>query len=268
MPPFKHALPLLCALFFSAFAHADEVSDTLDSLGLGGLKGMAGAGYAYRPYDPTASHYEFKPIPYLDLSLGSIDLDSEDGLSWNALKLDGWSAGPFVNYVPGRDGDDQLRGLRNVPGMGEVGGFVEYSPFEGLRAFARTGHTFGGASGQGGMLAQLGSEADYPLGPQNMGIFGGTTVTAHYANAEQTRTFFGVSQQESAASGIRPYRANGGLQDITLSQSAAFPLVGNWSLLTSVSWVHLTDSAADSSIVKQRGSADQGEVDAALAYHF
>ena len=259
------ALPLLCVLFFSAFSHADEVADTLDSLGLKGLTGMAGAGYAYRPYDPTASHYEYKPIPYLDLSLGSIDLDSTDGLSWNALKLDGWSAGPFVNYVPGRDDNDALRGLRNVPGMGEVGGFVEYSPFEGLRAFARTGHTFGGASGQGGMLGQLGSEADYPLG---LGIFGGTTVTAHYANAEQTRTFFGVSQQESLASGIRPYRASGGLQDVTLSQSVAFPLVGRWSLLTSVNWIHLTDSAADSTIVKQRGSANQGEVDAALAYHF
>lgn len=265
MRPLPRALPLLCALFFSAFGHADEVTETLDSLGLSGLTGMAGAGYAYRPYDPTASRYEFKPIAYLDLSLGDIDLDSEDGLSWNALKLDGWSAGPFLNYVPGRDDNASLRGLRSVAGMADVGGFVEYSPFDGLRAFARSGHTFGGASGQGGMLAQIGSEADYPLG---LGIFGGTTVTAHYANAEQTRTFFGVSQQESLASGFRPYHASGGLQDITLSQSVAFPLVGHWSLLTNVNWTHLTDSAADSSIVKQRGSADQGEVDAALAYHF
>jgi outer membrane scaffolding protein for murein synthesis (MipA/OmpV family) len=229
---------------------------------------MAGAGYAYRPYDPSASHYEFKPIPYVDLSLGALELDSEDGLSWSALKLNGWSAGPFVNYVPGRDDEGGLRGLRNVAPTGEVGGFVEYSPFEGLRAFARTGHTFGSSSGQGGVLAQIGSEADYPLGPLSMGIFGGTTVTAHYANAEENRTFFGVSQQESLASGIRPYRASGGLQNIVLSQSVAFPLVGRWSLLTSVNWTHLTDSAADSSIVKQRGHAEQGEVDAALAYHF
>jgi outer membrane scaffolding protein for murein synthesis (MipA/OmpV family) len=55
---------------------------------------------------------------------------------------------------------------------------------------------------------------------------------------------------------------------VALTQSFEFPLATHWSLLTSASWIHLTGSAADSNIVKQVGQADQGEVQAAVAYKF
>lgn len=257
---------LCCGLLLSTASQADEIGDVINRLGLGDLQGQAGALYGYRPYDPTGSSYEFKALPYLDLSLGDVDLDSEDGLSWNALKsANGWSAGPYINYLPGRDGNDNLRGLRSVAGMGVVGGFIDYSPNDGLSLFARAGRTFGSAASQGGVVAQVGAETDYPLGH---GVFGGTRLVAHFANAEMNQTFFGVSQDESLLSGIRPYNAHGGLQNLTLSQSVVIPLADKWSLLTSASLTHLTGSAADSSIVQQRGKVNQGEVDVGLVYHF
>jgi outer membrane scaffolding protein for murein synthesis (MipA/OmpV family) len=45
-------------------------------------------------------------------------------------------------------------------------------------------------------------------------------------------------------------------------------LAPNWSLLSSASWIHLTGSAADSSIVKAVGDGRQREFQAALAYEF
>jgi len=242
-----------CAVGFSAPGQAEPIVGDL---------GMA---LSYEPHDPSGSRYEVRPLPYMDLTWGDLSLSSDDGLSWKALKGGGWSAGPFLNYVPGRNSNGSLRGLRDVSGMGEAGGFVQYSPEDFWRVFAEAGRVAGGSDGQGGVLGRIGGELGYPLG---LGIIGDTSVTANYADGRQAQTFYGVSAQEAQASGIRQYDASGGLQNVTLTQSAQFPLAPGWSLLTSASWTHLVGSAADSSIVKQRGNDNQGEVSVAVAYHF
>jgi outer membrane protein len=227
--------------------------------------GDLGVALSYEPHDPSGSRYELRPLPYMDLTWGDFSLSSDDGLSWSALKRDGWSAGPFVNYVSGRNANGSLRGLRDVSGMGEAGGFVQYSPDDFWRVYAQMGHALGGSDGQGGVLGRIGGELGYPLG---LGIIGDTSVTANYADGRQAQTFYGVSAQEAQASGIRQYDASGGLQNVTLTQSAQLPLGRGWLLLTSASWTHLVGSAADSSIVKQRGNDNQGGVSVAVAYHF
>lgn len=242
-----------CALGFSAAGQAEPVIGDL---------GMA---LSYQPHDPSGSRYEARVLPYMDLTWGDFSLSSDDGLSWDALKDDGWSAGPFVKYVPGRNGNGTLRGLRDVSDMGEVGGFVQYSPADFWRVFAQVGQTVGGSDRQGGMLGRIGGELGFPLG---LGVIGDTSVTANYADARQTQTFYGVSAQEAQASGISRYNASGGLQNVTLTQGVQFPLAHGWLLLTSASWIHLVGSAADSSIVKQKGNDDQGELNIAVAYHF
>lgn len=230
-----------------------------------GISGEAGLGLSYQPHDPSGSRYETSPVPYLDLDWGDVSLSTDDGLTWNAFKANGWSAGPFVNYLPGRTANGQLRGLRDVPDLGEVGGFVQYAPADFWRVFASVGQAVGGGSGQGGVLGQVGGEVGYPVGG---GVIGSTNLTAHFADARQTQTFFGVSADESKASGIRRYNAGGGLQNVALTQSFEFPLAPHWSLLTSASWIHLTGSAADSSLVKEVGRADQGQAQVAIAYKF
>ncbi|MBK5356356.1 MipA/OmpV family protein [Pseudomonas sp. TH41] len=231
----------------------------------GSITGEAGAGLSYQPRDPSGSRYETRPVPYLDLDWGDVSLSTDDGLTWNAFKANGFSAGPFVNYLPGRASNGELRGLRDVPDMGEVGGFVQYAPADFWRVFASVGQAVGGGGGQGGVLGRVGGEVGYPLGG---GVIGSSNLTAHFADARQNQTFFGVSAQESQASGIRRYNAGGGLQNVALTQSFEFALAPHWSLVTSASWIHLTGSAADSSIVKEIGQTNQGEVQAAIAYKF
>jgi outer membrane scaffolding protein for murein synthesis (MipA/OmpV family) len=232
------------------------------SVSAAGITGEAGAGLSYQPHDPSGSRYEVRPVPYLDLDWGDVSLGTDDGLTWNALNANGFSAGPFVNYLPGRTANGELQGLHDVPDMGEVGGFVQYAPADFWRVFASVGQAVGA---RGGMLGRVGGEVGYPVGG---GVIGSSNVTAHFANARQNQAFFGVSGDESLASGIRPYNAGGGLQNVALTQSFEFPLAPHWSLLTSASWIHLTGSAADSSIVKAVGVSNQGEVQAAIAYKF
>src|SRR5471032_177295 len=246
---------ITCAVFFaltglSACAMAD------------GITGEAGLGLSYQPHDPTGSRTEVRPIPYLDLDWGDVSLSTDDGLTWSALKSNGFSAGPFLNYLPGRTANGSLQGFHDVPDIGVVGGFVQYAPADFWRLFASLGQTVGGLEG---IVGRLGGELGYPLGA---GVIGSSELTAHFADAQQNQAFFGVSNHASRNSGIARYNASGGFQNVTLTQSFEFPLADNWSLLTSVSWIHLTGSAADSSLVKQEGHEDQGEAQVAIAYKF
>ncbi|MHC8318012.1 MipA/OmpV family protein [Pseudomonas sp. LB3P31] len=226
-----------------------------------GINGEAGPGLSYQARDPSGSGYEIRPVPYLDLDWGDVSLGSDDGLAWKALSTRGFSAGPFVNYLPGRTSNGALQGLRDVPDMGLMGGFVQYAPADFWRVFAFVGQAVGGRGG--GVLGRVGGEVGYPLGGR---AIGSNNLTAHFVDARQNQTFFGVDGDEARASGIGPYSAAGGLQKVTLSQSFEFPLAPKWSLLSSASWTYLTGSAAGSSIVKAVGDRRQGEVQAALAY--
>jgi outer membrane scaffolding protein for murein synthesis (MipA/OmpV family) len=227
-----------------------------------GITGEAGLGLSYQPHDPTGSRYETRPVPYLDLDWGDVSLSTDDGLTWSALKTNGFSAGPFLNYLPGRTANGDLQGLHDVPDMGVVGGFVQYAPADFWRVFATLGEAIGGPEG---VVGRLGGEMGYPLGG---GVIGSTNLTAHYADAQQNQAFYGVGAHASRASGIARYNASGGFQNVALTQSFEFPLTPQWSLVTSASWIHLTGSAADSSIVKAVGDTNQGEVQAAVAYKF
>ncbi|NWA82427.1 MipA/OmpV family protein [Pseudomonas sp. D2002] len=230
-----------------------------------GISGEVGAGVSYQPHDPTGSRYETRPIPYFDLDWGNVSLGTDDGLTWSALNTHGITAGPYINYLSGRTANGSLRGLRDVSDMAEVGGFIQYAPAEFWRVYAQVGQAVGGGRDQSGVLGKLGGELGYPLGG---GIIGSTGLMAHFADARQTQTFFGVDDKESAASGIRAYNASAGFQNLTLTQSFEFPLDTHWSLLTSASWTHLVGSAANSTIVKEKGDVNQGQVQTAISYKF
>ncbi len=229
------------------------------------ITGEVGAGVSYQPHDPTGSRYETRPVPYMDLDWGNVSLSTDDGLTWSALNTNGFTAGPYVNYLQGRTSNGSLQGLRNVSDMAEIGGFVQYAPADFWRVYARLGQAVGGGHSQSGTLGKVGGELGYPLGG---GIIGSSGLAANFADARQTQTYFGVDANESAASGIRPYNASGGFQNMTLTQSFEFPLAPKWSLLTSASWVHLVGSAANSSIVNETGDVNQGQVQTAISYTF
>lgn len=229
-----------------------------------GITGQLGPGVSYQPHDPSGSRYDTVALPYMDLDWGDVNLSSDEGLVWRAFKAGGFKAGPYINYLQGRTSNGSLRGLRDVSDMAEGGAFIEYAPADFWRVFAGLGSAMGGG-GQGGLLGRIGGELGYPLG---MGIIGSSNVTAHFADGRQAQTFFGVGAEQAQASGIGQYNASGGFQNLTLTQNIQFPLGNNWSLMTSASWIHLVGSAADSTIVRDRGNVNQGQVQTALSYKF
>lgn len=150
-----------------------------------GITGEAGAGLSSQPHDPTGSRHEIRPVPYFDLDWGDVSLSTDDGLTWSALKSNGFSAGPFLNYLPGRTANGSLQGLHDVPDMGVVGGFVQYAPADFWRVFASVGEAVGGPDG---VVGRLGGEIGYPLGG---GVIGSSNLTAHFADGQQNQAFSG-----------------------------------------------------------------------------
>ena len=136
-----------------------------------GITGEAGLGLSYQPHDPTGSRYETRPVPYLDLDWGDVSLSTDDGLTWNALQGQRFQRRAVCELPAGADSNGELRGLRDVPDMGEVGGFVQYAPADFWRVFASVGQAVGGGAGRVGCWARVGGEVGYPLGG---GVIGST----------------------------------------------------------------------------------------------
>lgn len=81
MKTFAYVVWLLIGLGLSAAAYAVS--------GPSGPSGEVGVGVGYQPYDPTGSRHQTVPLPYFDLDWGDVSLDTDDGLTWSALKAEG-----------------------------------------------------------------------------------------------------------------------------------------------------------------------------------
>ncbi len=82
-------------------------------------------------------------------------------------------------------------------------------------------------------------------------------VTTTLATDDYMKSYFGVNAAQSARSGLRTFKADGGVKDVGLSLSTRFPLSGKWSGLAIFRYWHLLGDAADSPIVKDQGDENQ-----------
>ena len=193
-----------------------------------------------------------------------------EGLGWNAVNRDGGKAGPLAKLRFGRDeerggspflitgGSDALLGMSDVDAAVEVGGFVEKheGPWRG-RVEVRRG--FGGHEGvvaDWSVSYQLRSgRALINFGPR------ATPASANYIN-----TYFGVDQLQSLRTGLRPYRASGGLVSYGIGSTVIRPLNRRSAVTLFSSLDRLGSEAGDSPLVRERGRRTQFTI--GLGYGF
>ena len=195
-----------------------------------------------------------------------------DGLGWNALNRDGWKAGPLAKLRFGRDEErggspflisgnsDALLGMGDVDAAVEVGGFVEKreGPWRG-RIEVRRG--FGGHEGvvaDGSVSYQLRSgRALINLGPR------ATLASGGYIN-----TYFGINPLQSVRTGLRPYRASGGLVSFGLGTTVIRPLNRRSAITLFTSLDRLGSEAGDSPLVRERGRRTQFTIGLGYGFRF
>lgn len=79
-----------------------------------------------------------------------------------------------------------------------------------------------------------------------------------YANAEYMRTFYGVSNAQSQASGLPVYNADGGVSNVHIGAGVNYHFGGKWDLGTFVTQSRLTGDAANSPIIETRNQTNVG----------
>lgn len=229
-----------------------------------------GAGALFQPEYEGADEYAIAPAPLLMVNYRDLVFLRGPMLGANAFTWQGsrpgekLQAGPLIRYRFGRDeGDsDDLRGLGDIDGGVEAGGFVSYSigPWStGLTVFQDI------SGSHDGLMAKFAAGHRLPLAWR---LTLRSEISATWADENYTATYFGVTAAQSARSGLRPYRAEGGLKDAGITLDLDYSLTPNWGITARLGYKRMLGDAADSPLVKDRGSPDQFTTGLFVGYRF
>ncbi|MEM9799898.1 MAG: MipA/OmpV family protein [Planctomycetota bacterium] len=219
----------------------------------------------------------YQPIPFTVLRFGrpsyAIETEGLDGRvdvvprDWNT----GWGFGPsFAFRLAREDTDDAaLDQLETIDTAVEVGGFVRYVAKPGWLAqdSLETRLTVNAdvTGTHDGVVAQL--ESDYAWFPkQNIRYSVG--LRASSASGAFMDTYFGVTPEGSAASGLDAFDPSGGIRSVGAQASALFLFSENHGIFGLLRYDRLIGDAADSPIVQDVGSEDQILVGVGYTYRF
>lgn len=204
-----------------------------------------------------------------------IDIHQAGAREWLTLPNDAFSitlyqtgnfrigaAGDYLNSRQHNDDPAELRGLRDIDYTLELGAFAEYYPVPFLRTRAEL---LQGVTGADGLAANLMADFIYNPGPQWLFTVG---PRMQIVNEQFQSSFFSVNGIESSVSGLPIYHAGGGLNSAGVDATARYNLTESFSVRAFGEWDRLLGDAADSSLVKFRGSADQFEFGLGAAYRF
>ena len=111
-----------------------------------------------------------------------------------------------------------------------------------------------GFNGHHGVVADLTADAVVPAGSQLI-VSGGPRITL--ASTAATSPYFSVNAPQSAASGLPPFAAKGGVRSVGAGAQARYLWTPQWATHGFVEYERLTGDAAGSPLVTQRGSANQ-----------
>jgi outer membrane protein len=173
-----------------------------------------------------------------------------------------WRAGVAADYLGDRTHEHALRGLRDIDYTLELGGFAEYYPAPFLRTRLEV---LQGVTGAEGLAVNLAADAIFR--PQAQWLFT-AGPRLKFVNTQYQSTFFSVSRIEADRSIFPSYHASGGLNSAGVDATARYSVNERLSLRAFAEWNRLTGDAADSPIVRLRGSEDQWQAGVGASYTF
>jgi outer membrane scaffolding protein for murein synthesis (MipA/OmpV family) len=225
-----------------------------------------GAGPGYRPRFETGRESRTTVFPYLDITWRDLlFLSTDDGLGANLLRTSALTAGPFLQLSNSRRESDaqRLHGLGDVDTVVQGGVFANYEWAREQDVFVKLRRDIGGD--RSGLFADFGADFTLPFGTNWIVA---ARVVATWADAAALQPFFGVSPAQSAASGEPVFSPHAGFRDVTVEPTLTRILDKHWSLTLRTQYERLLPTVTDSPLVRNGGTANQGEVGLILNYHF
>lgn len=221
-----------------------------------------GGGAIMLPKFEGSRRYEVSPWPFGQARLLVNPFTGErNSADWFDDR--GFGFTPAFRYVPDRKGgaDLGLPGLGDVKTAVELGGRVSYR-FPNVEVFVEGRQ---GVGGHQGFLADLGVDILMRPTARTEVTFG---PRVSFATTDYMRTYFGVSAEQSAATGLAAYNIKGGLRSAGLYATGAYWLTDRWALRSVASWNRLLGDISDSPIMKTAGDVNQFTLSLGLSYRF
>ena len=257
-------LGLLAAL---SAARADVFAIPVDP----GTPNFAGFAFGAYPDYLGSDDQSFGAMPFLRLQLGGERflrvLGNEARI--NLLDRSGWRLGPAALWRFGRqDVDDEVvRRMQEIDDSIDLGLFGGYTWMDADDPRRQTSvHAWGLADVTGshdGWTAGLGG---YFMRPVARALTLAMGAAATYGSDNYMNTYFGVTPEDSLASGLPVYGAGAGVRDVRGWVVGTLHLSPKWHVGVGALYTRLLGDAADSPVVARRGSADQWGYGAGALY--
>lgn len=218
----------------------------------------AGFGADYEGSDD----YEFIPVGMAMVSWQGYNAQ----LLGPSLKIDvvpseNFDFGPTLSYGGGRDDgveDDKVKLLREIDEALEVGFFAEYTFANSANPRYQVSVGLEAATdvndGHDGSVFSASLDYECPVFGDLIWSLG---TSATYADDNYMEAYFTIDADNTARSGLSRFDAEGGFKDVGLSTSLSQNFAERWNVRAMLEYTRLLGDAADSPVVKERGSENQ-----------
>jgi len=206
-----------------------------------------GLGLGAGPNFQGSDKYRIRPAPFVFAGYGRFFVGF-GGAGVNLYRAPGWGFGAIVAPGGGRkeNVDQRLAGLGDVDRTVNLGLYgVTFT-----RRFLTRAVVYTDVAGEGqGSFARLDLLARFRV-DERVRFFAGPGLG--WGSRQYTQTFFGVSDEQSARSGLPEYQAGAGVNNLRFTTGANYRFAPNWNLIGSLTASRLSGQAGASPIVETR----------------
>ena len=226
-----------------------------------------GIGGEYRPDFQGSKNWMLIPVPIFSIRRAGTTAEfrgPRDSASIALLDFGDLRAGPAAKFVAARKSADhsELNGLGDVKAAFELGGFAEYYPVDWLRLRSELRQGIGGHKGT---VADVSADFIVPL-IDRLTISAGPRFT--WKSTKAVAPYFGVDAVQSLASGLPVFDPKGGAYSVGFGSQVSYRINPHWEVHAYVEYEKLLGDAANSPLVRLRGSSNQTTVGLGASYSF
>jgi outer membrane protein len=226
-----------------------------------------GPGAIYKPKFPGADEMGIGIWPIFSVRRSGTEpkfATPDDSFGISLVDSGSIRLGPAANIDTGRDEDDAIEGLGDINWSIEGGAFAEAFMMD--RHFRLRGEVRKGFGGHKGLIADL--AADAIVGSPSEAVFS-IGPRARFTNGRYNRSFFGIDEEQSLATGLPEYDPDGGLYSAGALAFANYQFSRAIGIRGYARYDRLMGDAKDSPIVQSEiGSRNQYEVGLGMTFTF
>ena len=204
---------------------------------------VVGVGGLYAPAYQGADDYRFQPLPMVDVKQGRFFINLQDGIGANLFDSEHVTVGVGLTPVGGYRAKDAPDGIGKLSlGLGGRG-FVKLRQGGFEATFGATKVITGNTEG---VIADASLAYRVAASDRLMLI---PSIGTTWADRKHNNRYFGVTAQQSAASGLPQYRAGSGLVDAKAELAVVYRLTDRIGVMAVGGVSSLLGDAKDSPIV-------------------